>query len=150
LKRVVVDASVVLAGLFKDGTVRDVLLNAEDLSFSAPLYLREEVEKQLARVASRAGIPRETVESVLEDILGAIDLVPSGVYSASLDLARRLAKRAEAVGDADYIALCLALEAPVWTLDKDFDRVPGLRVLRTKDVDAAQVMRDQAASHIRR
>jgi predicted nucleic acid-binding protein len=135
LKRVVVDASLLVAGLFKDGSVRDTLLNSEDLAFSAPLYVREETARQIPRVVSRSRLPRDTVEAVLEDLLSAIDLVPPGVYSAWMNTARVLARRADAAKDEDYIALALALEAPVWTLDRDFARVPGLRRLSTKDLE---------------
>jgi predicted nucleic acid-binding protein len=135
VRQVVVDASVILAGLFKNGTVRDTLLNVEGLYLTAPAFLREELEKKLPVVVERTGVPRETLESVLEDLLGAIDLVPSGVYMDRLAEARRLTLRANARGDEDYVALSLALGAPVWTLDKDFHRISGIRTLTTKEID---------------
>lgn len=134
MRRVVVDVSVVVAGLFKDGTVRDVLLNSEDVAFCAPFYLKDEVARHLHEVASRARIPRATAEAILEDLLGAIELIPPGVYSAWTNAARGLTHTAGATGDSDYVALALAIEAPVWTLDKDFTRIPGIRLLATRDV----------------
>jgi predicted nucleic acid-binding protein len=135
VRQVVVDASVILAGLFKNGTVRDTLLNVEGLSLTAPAFLREELEKKLPVVVERTGVPRETIESVLEDLLGAIDLVPSGVYVGRLAEAGQLTSRANARGDEDYVALSLALGAPVWTLDKDFLRISGIRTLTTKEIE---------------
>ncbi|MCI4352368.1 MAG: PIN domain-containing protein [Thermoplasmata archaeon] len=134
MRSIVVDASVLVAGLFKDGRVRDTLLNADGVTFSAPLYLKAEAAKHIPRVAARAKLPQPTVEAILNDLLGAIDLVPPAVYSAFLSPARRLAHAADAVDDTEYIAICLALESPIWTLDKDFARVPGIRTLSTKDV----------------
>jgi PIN domain len=49
--------------------------------------------------------------------------------------ARDIGRRADAQGDEDHIAMALALQAPVWTLDKDFVRAKGVGVLRTRDVD---------------
>lgn len=134
MRRVVVDASVVIAGLFKDGTVRDSLLAAENVAYLAPSYLTSEVVRHLSDVSKRAKIPLPVVRTVLEDLLEAIELVPPGVYSKWMDVARRLARAAGALGDADYIALAFALEAPVWTLDKDFRRNRGLRVVSTSDL----------------
>lgn len=135
MKRIVVDASVVVAALHKNGSVRDVLLNAEDASFCAPAYLADEVTRLLAEVVARVGLPAATVEAVLSDLLGSIDLVPSGAYANGMSRARRLAAAADAVGDEDYVALALSLDAPVWTLDHDFRRIPGLKTLTTKEVD---------------
>jgi predicted nucleic acid-binding protein len=132
---VVVDASVVVAGLFAEGTVRDVLLTTDAVTLCAPAYLREEVERHLPRVANRARIPVEMVRTIFEDILGCLELIPVGVYASSMSEARRLARLADAIGDEDYIALALALNAKIWTLDRDFRRVAGIRVLSTRQVE---------------
>ncbi len=134
MRRIVVDASVLLAALFKDGSVRDILLNTEDVTFFGPSYIAGEVERHLSEVAERAGLPRGTVESVLADVLSAIELVPPGIYSFALGEARNLAAAAHAKGDEDYIALALALEAPIWTLDNDFRRVPQIQAIATGDI----------------
>ena len=135
MKRIVVNASVVLAGLFKDGTVRDILLTFEDAEFVAPQYLRSEVERHLPEIVARSGKSEATLRAVLEDLLSAIDLLPVEMYSNSLERAREIARRADAKGDEDYLAMALALDAPVWTLDKDFTRASGVRALRTSEVE---------------
>jgi predicted nucleic acid-binding protein len=137
VKRIVVDASVLLAGMFEDGSVRDLLLNFEDAEFLAPNYIESEIERHVTEVARRSKKPEATVRALLEDLLSAIELVPAFVYSGSMDRAREIARRAGAAGDEDCIALALSLRAPVWTLDKDFVRVGGLTVLRTGDIEDA-------------
>ena len=134
MTRIVVDASVVVAGLFKDGTVRGLILNRDDVEFYAPDYIREETFRQIPRVATRAKLSEVTVKTVLEDLFGAIELIPVGVYSAWMEKATALAGSATAKEDPDYIALALALDAPIWSLDDDLRRVPGLRILAKKDV----------------
>ena len=136
MRPIVVDASVLVAALFKDGTVRDLLLNTEEIDFYAPLYVKEEVLRQLPRIVARARIPSATIEAILSDILDAIDLLPPGTYAARMTEARRLAKAAGDEGDSEYVALCLALECPIWALDRDFDRIPAVRVLSTRDINA--------------
>lgn len=136
MKRIIVDASVVLAGLFSDGTVRDIILNFDEAEFLAPRYLRSEIDDHLGEVIRRSKLPLATARAVVEDLLAAIELVPFEVYSASYEEAQRLARRSGAQGDEDYIAMTLELKAPVWTLDKDFERVPGLTILRTRDLES--------------
>jgi len=135
LRRIIVDTSVVLAGLFKGGTVRDILLNAGDVEFVAPKYIASEIERDIPEVVFRTKKPEATVRAVLEDLLGAIELIPAEVYSGSIARAMRIAERVDADGDADYIALAPSLGSPIWTLDKDFDRVRDVVPLKTKDVE---------------
>lgn len=70
----------------------------------------------------------------LEDIVSVIDLLPHGTYSHMMGKAGELVRRAHAAGDEDYVALCLAIEASIWTLDRDFRRIPELDVLSTRDI----------------
>jgi predicted nucleic acid-binding protein len=136
VKPIVVDACVVIAGLLKDRAVRDALLSSGTYAFSAPAYLRGELTQHLGRIASKSRLPESTVEAVIADILGAIDMAPPGVYTPWLDLARKLARDADALGDEEYIALALALEAPIWTLERHFSRIQGLRTLSTSDLES--------------
>ncbi len=132
--RVVVDASVVVAALMADGTVRDTLLSSSDHDFVAPSYIREEVTRNLPRVAHRARLDPVTVRALVEDVLEAIDLVPPAFYAQFSVKAGEIVRRAGARGDVEYVALALLLDAPVWTLDADFRRIPGLAVLSPRDV----------------
>lgn len=131
-----------MAGLLKDGSVRDSLLTVDDAALVAPLYIEHQIEAHLQEIAGRAAIPEETVRSVLRDLLGAIELIPRGVYAEWMDRGRSLVREANALGDEDYVALSLALDAPIWSLDRDFLRIPGLRVLSTKDVSAGREKRN--------
>ena len=45
--------------------------------------------------------------------------------------ARALARNAGDVDDWEYVALALALNAPIWTYDNDFGQVAGIEVVRT-------------------
>jgi len=118
----------------KDGTIRDCFFTADNLAFVAPAYLEEEIAAHVGEVAERSRVPLETAKTVLEDVLAVIELLPWGAYSHWIERARELVVRAHAHGDEDYVALCLAMRAPIWTLDRDFHRIPGLKVLSTKDI----------------
>ena len=133
--RIIVDASVLVASLMENGTVRDVLLSSSDHQFFAPTYVRDEVVRNQGRIASRARLSIETVRALTEDAFEAIELLPPPTYAHLLSEATALAKAADALGDEEYIAMALLLEAPVWTLDKDFRRVKGIDCLNTQEVN---------------
>lgn len=135
MRPVVVDASVVVAGLFKDGTVRDLLLNTHTFDFCAPEYVRGEAARQIPQISKRAHLPEATIEALLGDFIEAVDLVPLAAYALRMAEAQTPARTAGAEGDADYIALSLALECPIWTLDRDFARIPRLQILSTREID---------------
>ncbi len=132
--RVVVDASVVVAALMADGTVRDVLLSSTDHEFFAPLYIQEEVGRNLSRIAARAHLGVETVTALIEDALQVIDLLPAATYSQVLPEAEAVATSVGAKGDEEYIDLAMVLDAPIWTLDKDFRRVKKVKTLSTREL----------------
>jgi predicted nucleic acid-binding protein len=138
VRQVVVDASVVVAGLLKDGTARDALLSSEDVAFVAPGYLSEEVDRHLNRLADRSGLPVATIEAVLQDLLSVIELVPEAVYAPWIPQARAMARTAHAQGDEEYIALSLALAAPIWAYDRDFSRIPGIKSVSTRELEGTR------------
>ncbi len=137
VRRVVVDASVLLAGLFKIGTVRDLLLTTESCFFSAPDYLQSEVHRHLFDVSLRSQLSAETVRVVLEDLLSQIELAPFGLYAHRIEEARRVMGKAHAPEDVDYVALALSLDAPIWTLDNDFRRMSRVATLTTRELERA-------------
>jgi len=132
--RIVVDASILVAALMANGTVRDALLSPTDHEYVAPKYLESELDRQLSRISARSGLPIESVRALIEDLLEALELIPVGVYAEFLPGAASLVARANAAGDQDYVALALFLDAPIWTLDKDFDRISEISVLKTPDI----------------
>jgi predicted nucleic acid-binding protein len=136
LNRVVVDASVVLASLISDGPTRGLLLGHHDLECYAPDVVVAELDPHMTRMADRTAKPREIVAALFADIRARLEVVPVTAYAAFLPHARVRAKAARAKGDEAYLALAEALSAPVWTYDKDFRRVAGLKVLSTREVPA--------------
>lgn len=131
---VVVDASVVIAGLMADGRARRVLLHSDVVFYAPPLVL-EEVHDRVDELAKRANLSPGVVSTVLEDLDERIEVAPEGLVEVHLDEAEPRAADADAEGDEDYIALALALDAPVWTYDDDFDRVEGIDVTGTTAVE---------------
>lgn len=131
---VVVDASVLVACLLKDGRAREVLLNHPEVQFVAPGFVLDELERSRARLQSKFRIPSSAFDAVMGGIRERVQIVAARAYVARREEAQRRAKKAQAWGDDEYVALALALDAPIWTYDDDFDRIEGVR-----RVTAAQI-----------
>lgn len=132
-RRVVVDASVLVAALMKDGTCRDLLLHA-DVHFVAPRQILEETRRHVARAAQRAGVPQAVAAALMEEIQGRVQAVADAAFAQHMDRAQAVAEAAGAPEDAAYAALALSLDAPVWTLDHGFCRMEGIATLASSDL----------------
>lgn len=138
MRRFVVDANVLMAALKRDGRVRGLLLGAPPhVAFYAPEFLFLEVDEHLDELAEDVGVPRLAIEAVLRVLRPRITVIPPEATEHVIQHARLLAQKAEANDDEEYVALALAMGAPIWSFDKDFDRVLGIVRADSKDVEAA-------------
>lgn len=138
MKRFVVDANVLMAALKKDGRVRGLLLGAPPhVAFYAPDFLWLEIDGHLDELADDAGVPRIAIEAVMRVLRSRITVIPAEATEPFIEDARRRAAKADALGDEEYVGVALALGAPVWSFDKDFDRVAGVERVGSDDVEAA-------------
>lgn len=134
MTRLVLDASVLMASLIAKGPTRALLLGAHPLELHAPEVISGEVEKHLPRVAQRTSNPLEVVRTLVGDILARVEVAPVTLYASRLPEALRRCKAAHAHHDEAYVALADVLACPIWTYDKDFRRIRGLKVLSTSEV----------------
>lgn len=130
---VVVDASVLIAGLMADGRARRVLLHAGP-SFYVPPRIFEEIDRHMDEIVETAGVPRAVVEAVMGEFEDRVEVVPPALIASFIEEATRRATEADAEGDQDSVATALALDAPVWTYDDDFDRIEALETISTSEV----------------
>ena len=134
MRVVVLDASVLVACLFKDGRARHALLHSSAVRFVAPPDLLVESERQLPKVARRAGITPAQARGTLQILRGQIHEVPIALLRPAEAHARSLAKLAGDENDWEYVALALTLGAPIWTYDDDLRRVKEIRTVGTSRV----------------
>lgn len=139
MTNLVVDASILVACAVADGKARRTYFSAPGLEFYAPEFIREELLKRVPKILALAGVPPPTLSSLLEDLFGKLTIVPRPAYRHRLPEARRIVQRANAMGDEDYVALALVLEAPIWTYDKDFHRMREVRVVSREQVLSGEI-----------
>lgn len=131
---VVVDASVLVACALSDGKTRRAFFSSYRRDYFAPEFIREELLSRVPKILALSKVAPIDLSVLLDDLFGRMTIVPREGYLRQLPLARKVAERADADGDEDYVALALTLDAPVWTYDKDFLRIREIRVITTGQI----------------
>jgi predicted nucleic acid-binding protein len=91
------------------------------------------------KIIALSGVAPAVLSTLLDDLFARITFVPREGYSRRLVDARAKVARAGAQGDEDYVALAQLLDAPIWTYDKDFHIISGIRVVSRTQVELRQV-----------
>lgn len=136
---VVVDASAIVACAIADGKARRAFLTSANVEFYAPAFVVEEVRHRMPKIIALSGVGPSVLSALMDDLFARIVVVPREGFIHRMAEATALAKRADAHGDEDYIALALTLGAPVWTYDRDFHRIKGVRVVSREQVEIGQL-----------
>lgn len=131
---VVVDASVLFAALLRDGRTREAVWGAEHVLLCAPTFAFEEVLALAPQFQRLSGLGSDIFTAALEVLRTRVVEVSADGYRVWRPQAQALARAAGAWGDDEYIALALSLDAPIWTYDKDFQRIGGIRLVTTKEL----------------
>jgi predicted nucleic acid-binding protein len=135
LKRVVVDANVLIACLVKDGRTREVFLRAGKVRFLVPDVIFDEVGRHMPEVAAKAGVPVGTSTALLRELTPRLERIPRALWASALLIAKELVHAARAPNDEPHIALALVQDAPIWSFDKALHRIHGIRIMSTEEVE---------------
>lgn len=132
---VVVDANVLFGALLRDGTTRQLLLYG-GLNLYTPPTIWAEFERNRAYLLKKSRATEAAFDlllGVLRDRIGEVPL---------RRIRERMAEAAASLGpgnpiDAPYVAAALALDATLWTQDKELKAKAPVPVVSTEDVVAA-------------
>ena len=119
-KRLVLDANILLRGVF--GTrVRNLLVSyQEKVAFYTPDLCAGESLKYVSAIARRRGLDPEESEGNLTQLLQCcIAIVGQSLYEEFEERARSRVSSRD-VDDWPVVATALLLNAPIWTEDQDF------------------------------
>jgi predicted nucleic acid-binding protein len=118
-KRVVLDANILLRGVF-GVRVRGLLEAYEDsVSFFSPNICFEDARKYIPQLASRRNFDPASGLFVLDQLAIMIEVVDCSLYEDYETPARdRISSRD--VADWPVVATALLLDCPIWTEDQDF------------------------------
>lgn len=128
----VVDTNIVFSGILSpDGTISDLLLNSTDsFTFYAPSAIIEELDNHHKKLINVSGLSDSEIQFLRRMLLKKIELIDlESIRSTTWESALELTGNVDEY-DAPFIALCLELEAPLWTGDKKL-----IKGLKTKGIE---------------
>lgn len=124
---IVVDTNIVFRGILNpQGTISDLILNSySKFDFYAPTYITDELNEHHQKLLKLAGLTEHELNVLIRAIMKKIDLIDLVTIPPNTWLkAKKMAENVDEF-DTPFIALCMELEAPLWTGDKKL--INGLR-----------------------
>lgn len=126
---IAVDVNPLFSAL-RGGRAKSVLYS-ERFVFITTQYTIEEIKKYIPEMSVDTGAPEN-------ELLYAFDRfpllsMPPEVYEEKRQHADNLISHRDPK-DVDILALALKLDIPIWTNDKDFSNIPGLKMFTTSDM----------------
>ncbi len=104
---------------------------SERFVFITTEYTIEEIKKYLPEMSVDTGVPENELFYAFDRF--PLLSMPPEVHEEKRQHADKLISHRDPK-DVDILALALELDIPVWTNDKDFSNISGLRVLTTSDM----------------
>lgn len=109
----VVDANVLFSAAIKDSATAELLLR-DDLALLAPEYLFEEFVEYRGMLLDRTHRSAEDFDRFVDILNRRITVEPRQTFEEEMEHARRISPDP---GDVPYLALALAVNAPLWSDD---------------------------------
>ena len=127
-----VDANVLVAAML-GGRTRDLLVRGRraGLTLITAVEVIREVEEHIPEQAEYVGVRPDSLKLALWSL--PVESVANAEYASQMAHAADLMKDRDP-DDAPLVALALTRDIPVWSNDRDFRGLPGIRVMTTVDV----------------
>ena len=115
----VLDANILLRGVFGRHVRRILEANREDVLFCSPHECFHEALRNIPSISERRGLDPDVAFSNFESLTLLVERIDLSAYSAFREPAReRIARRDP--DDWPVVAAALMLQLPIWTEDLDF------------------------------
>ena len=135
VRLIVVDTNKLLAAILRPGKIRRLLFTLPSILLT-PSEAWREIEEHAEELATRKGIPRSQLHTLLEEIRREVvtEVMPEKPY---VERAKEISREFDP-DDWPFIALALQYNAPIWTNDKNMIRT-ALKTRSFRAVDTRGV-----------
>lgn len=138
--KLVIDTNILISALLKDSKTRELLL-FPSLEFLLPEYALQEVEAHKSLLSKKSGLTGNEIDIILSLLLENISIVPASEIKPYLKKADKIIGHIDP-SDVAFVALALSGENDgIWSNDKHFENLKGLKVWKTPDLLKAMTKR---------
>ena len=126
----VVDANIIFAALIKDGLTTYILLG-EKVTLYAPSFLIDEILKHESMLLQKSLRTPVEFKAILEVIKNIVHFVSPQVIEGALCDAIAISPDPD---DAQYFAVALSLNIPIWSNDFALNAQDTIRIISTTEL----------------
>ena len=122
-----------MAGLIRDSTSREILLNP-NFEFYTPDFLLSEIKNHKDLIMKKGDLSERKFNTIYELLIDRINVLPKS------NIMKHLTEAREIIGDIDrdditFIALALSIpNNGIWTEDKHFKKQNIIKIWSTKEI----------------
>lgn len=128
--RLVVDTSVLIAGLLKSSKVQRLLLDPA-MGFYLPEHALEEVLRHTPMIRQRSKLSQEEFGLLMALLTSQMEIVPESRLRPWISRAQRAIGHRDP-GDVPFVAAAYAIQCEgIWSDDADFQEVPDIPIWTT-------------------
>ncbi|WP_310991787.1 PIN domain-containing protein [Aequorivita marina] len=127
--KIVVDTNIIFSAILSpEGTISDLLLNSfETFDFYAPTFVLDELKTHQNKILQISGLSEDDLDFLKRILLKKVTLINVEAFqNKSWQKALELTSNVDEF-DTPFIALCIELEAQLWTGDKKLIKGLGLK-----------------------
>lgn len=126
----VIDANILFAVLIKEGKTENLIFS-DALHLFAPEFIFEEFDKYRDYILGKTKRSKGDFEKFLEIIKKRIQIIPNEETEHIMQLAKDICPDP---GDADYFAVALKFNCPIWSNEKKLTEQCFVKIYTTKEL----------------
>lgn len=127
---IVADTNILFSFFWKNSFIRQILISPNMEIFS-PEFAINELSKYSNLILNKAKISKKEFILELKKLKSFIKFLPKKEYIKFMEEAEKISPDKE---DANFLALCLKLNIPLWSNDKELKKQDKVVVLNTEDI----------------
>jgi len=129
----IVDTNRIIAGLIRDSTSREILLNP-NFEFYTPDFLLSEIKTHKDLIMKKGDLSERKFNTIYELLIDRINVLPKSDIMDHIDEAKQIIGNIDR-DDVTFIALALAISNNgIWTEDKHFKKQNKIKIWNTKEI----------------
>ena len=121
----------IMFSLMKPGSSASEIFELRQFKFVAPEFIKSELDEHEGECMKKSGLTKQEFGARRADVEEKIEFVSVEAYKKFL---KRAVKAVDDPDDAPYVALALALGAPIWSNDTGLKKQPLVDIFTTKEL----------------
>ena len=129
----VIDSNILIAGLLKDGKIRELITNSGD-ELLIPEIIFEEIEEHIDELTEKSGLSLEEFNKMISKFKEYFKIIPTKDIINFKEEANLIIGNIDK-DDVLFIATSLAFDCcPIWSDDNHFKKQDKIKIYSTKEI----------------